>query len=260
MKRRHFIKTTGLAIGASLLYQPTFAEADAQQTALIHLPDQVTALINNQVVTLTRSGNNFVFRDVIVSFETGRSAQTVFIQALVPVQEITLLWKISAKRTTVLNDHWERTYGDAAWHPPVADERFPWYFMETGEAGTSGMGVKTNAAAFCAWAFDAGNLTLTLDTRSGGNGVALNNRKLKAVELVAITRKGNETPFETAKRFMKLMCDKPRMPKQPVYGINDWYFSYGNNSSKLILEHTKLIAPAADGLKNRPFSIIDDGW
>src|SRR5690606_31212208 len=66
--------------------------------------------------------------------------------------------------------------------------------------------------------------------------------------------------FQTARRFMKLMCDKPRMPKQPVYGINDWYFSYGNNSAKLILEHTKLIAPAADGLKNRPFSIIDDGW
>ena len=56
------------------------------------------------------------------------------------------------------------------------------------------------------------------------------------------------------------MCDQPRMPKQPVYGINDWYFSYGNNSEKLILEHTAMMAPMADGLENRPFSVIDAGW
>lgn len=59
---------------------------------------------------------------------------------------------------------------------------------------------------------------------------------------------------------MKLMCDKSRLPKEPVYGINDWYFSYGKNSAKLIMEHTNLIAPLADGLSNRPFSVIDAGW
>ncbi len=52
----------------------------------------------------------------------------------------------------------------------------------------------------------------------------------------------------------------PRIPKNPVYGINDWYFSYGNNSEKLILEHTKMMAPTADGLENRPFSVIGAGW
>lgn len=57
-----------------------------------------------------------------------------------------------------------------------------------------------------------------------------------------------------------MMCDNPRMPRQPVYGINDWYFTYGNNSEALILEHTEMMAPLADGLKNRPFSVIDAGW
>ena len=50
------------------------------------------------------------------------------------------------------------------------------------------------------------------------------------------------------------------MPSAPVYGINDWYFTYGNTSEKLILEHTGIMAPLAAGLSNRPFSVIDAGW
>ncbi|MGN6541572.1 MAG: hypothetical protein ACTHKY_12265, partial [Ginsengibacter sp.] len=65
---------------------------------------------------------------------------------------------------------------------------------------------------------------------------------------------------KTLRRFTKKMCDKPRMPAKPVYGINDWYFTYGNNSEKLIVELTEMMAPMADGLENRPFSVIDAGW
>lgn len=260
MNRRHFIRTTGLSLAATLLYDNIFS-ATGEHFIAIALPDQVSAIVNNELVNLSRAGDLWIYQDVAVNFEEAKGILTVFIQAPdVALSEVTLLWEISKTKNTVLNDQWERTYGDASWHQPKEGERFPWYFMEHSEAGTSGMGVKTNAASFCAWGVDNGQLTLTLDIRSGGNGVRLANRKLRAAELVSITSKSNETPFETARRFMKLMCDKPRMPKQPVYGINDWYFSYGNNSSKLILEHTRLIAPAAEGLKNRPFSMIDDGW
>ena len=261
MNRRHFIKTTGLSLAATLLYDQVFSKAHPERISFMNRPDGVTAIVNNQLVELMRSGDFWIYEDVAVSFETTKSSVIAFIQAPgVSLSEVTLRWETSKTKATVLNDQWERTYGDASWHPLQDGERFPWYFMEVTEAGTSGMGVKTNAATFCAWSIDTGNLTLTLDTRSGGDGVQLGNRKLRAAGLVTITTKGDETSFETARRFMKLMCDKPRMPKQPVYGINDWYFSYGNNSSKLIMEHTKLIAPAADGLKNRPFSMIDDGW
>ncbi len=260
MNRRHFIRTTGLSLAATLLYDNIFS-ATGEHFIAIALPDQVSAIVNNELVNLSRAGDLWIYQDVAVNFEEAKGILTVFIQAPdVALSEVTLLWETSKTKNTVLNDQWERTYGDVSWHQPKEGERFPWYFMEHSEAGTSGMGVKTNAASFCAWGVDNGQLTLTLNTRSGGNGVRLANRKLRAAELVSITSKSNETPFETARRFMKLMCDKPRMPKQPVYGINDWYFSYGNNSSKLILEHTRLIAPAAEGLKNRPFSMIDDGW
>jgi alpha-galactosidase len=56
------------------------------------------------------------------------------------------------------------------------------------------------------------------------------------------------------------MCDKARLPKQPVYGINDWYYSYGNNSPELILQQTKLISGLIPDYGNKPFSVVDAGW
>lgn len=260
MKRRHFIRATGLSLAATLLYDNVFS-ATGERITTIALPNRVSAIVDNQRVEFSKAGDLWIYQDVAVNFETTKGVLAVFIQAPdVSLSEVTLTWETPRSGTTILNDQWERTYGDASWHQPKEGERFPWYFMEHSSAGTSGMGVKTNASSFCAWAIDNRQLSLTLDTRSGGNGVKLGNRKLKAAELVSITSKGDEAPFHTARRFMKLMCDKPRMPKQPVYGINDWYFSYGNNSARLIMEHTRLIAPAAAGLKNRPFSMIDDGW
>lgn len=262
MNRRHFIKTTGLSLAATVLYKNAFSASGLEPFVQINLPDEVSAIVNNQLVALMRSGDFWVYEDVAVSFENTKTVLSVFIEAPnVSLSAVMLRWKTPANTASVvLNDQWERTYGDASWHKSSDTEQLPWYFIETSTTGTNGFGVKTGAQSFCAWNVGSESLGLTLDTRTGGSGVKLGDRKLKAAELVSITTKGDETPFETARRFMKLMCDKPRMPKRPVYGINDWYFSYGNNSSKLIMEHTKLISPAADGLKNRPFSMIDDGW
>ena len=88
----------------------------------------------------------------------------------------------------------------------------------------------------------------------------LGSRKLNAAEIVTTKNESNENVFATVRRFCTLMCDKPRLPQQPVYGINDWYFAYGNNSAELILEHTALLASLATNASNRPFSVIDAGW
>jgi alpha-galactosidase len=261
MNRRHFIKTTGLSLAATVLYEQVLA-ATGERISSLTLPNQVSALVNNEPVNLTKAGDYWIYQDVAVSFEDVKGVLSVFMQAPdVSLSAVMLQWNtpVDAK-ARVLNDQWERTYGDASWHAQREGEQFPWYVLETTPAGTNGFGVKTGAKSFCAWNVTNGTLGLTLDTRSGGNGVQLKDRKLKAAEIVTFIGKAKETPFDSARKFMKLMCDTPRMPKQPVYGINDWYFSYGNNSAKLIMEHTRLIAPAADGLKNRPFSMIDDGW
>lgn len=88
----------------------------------------------------------------------------------------------------------------------------------------------------------------------------LGTRTLHAADIIALDSKEGESLFATTQRFCKMMCDTPRLPKQPVYGINDWYFTYGNNSAKLILEHTSLLSNLATDTRNRPFSVIDAGW
>lgn len=59
-----------------------------------------------------------------------------------------------------------------------------------------------------------------MDTRSGGNGVQLGDRKLRAAEMITTKSHLGESPFNTTRRFTKMMCDKARMAAQPVYGIN----------------------------------------
>lgn len=262
MNRRNFIKTTGLSIAAAILYNPHL-ETYGNNKTILKLPDEVFANVNNELVKLTGVGKDIVGNlDATVFFEYTESGISIFIEApQSSLSSVTLLWDIPIEASSkILNDDWERAYGNLSWHNPNQSEILPWYFLEHSKLGTNGFGVKTGAKTFCYWQILDGKLSLTLDTRSGGIGVQLLSRRLKAAEIVAIKGKQEESPFQTGRRFTKLMCNSPRLPKEPVYGINDWYFSYGNNSDELILEHTRLIAPLAEGLNNRPFSIIDSGW
>ena len=96
------------------------------------------------------------------------------------------------------------------------------------------------------------------DVGSGKNGVVLNGRVLEVCTFVE--EKYNTDAFEAACDFCKKMCDNKRLPKKPIYGGNDWYCNYGSNSYKKIIEHTKRIAECANGLENRPYMVVDDGW
>jgi alpha-galactosidase len=263
MKRRQFIQTSGLALGSLLIGKSVMAADSEKSSDIISYPDKVTALLAGKEVTLRKSGKGkWGAENIEVSLLNQKNAMEVLVDApKTTLLQITMVWNTGSKlSSTILNDHWERTYGDVSWHKPTTSEMFPWYFMEiTPKNEINGFGVKTGVNSFCSWQVTENGLSLTLDTRSGGNGVMLGNRTLKAAEIV-VYKSDKNSPFVALKEFLKKMCDKPRMPKQPVYGINDWYFSYGNNSEKLIIEHTEMMAPMAEGLKNRPFSVIDAGW
>ncbi len=263
MKRRNFIQTSGISLAALFLSDSLMAFSGAEKKTILNFPDEVSAIVNNQVVQLSgKNQQEWTFKELSVKLvNSGTSLITEIRAPGVKLSSVTLNWKIPAKADSViLNDHWERTYGDVSWHPSTETEILPWYFMEHSGDETNGFGVKTGAGSFCFWQVSPDKLSLTMDTRSGGNGIQLGDRKLKACEIVAIKSNSGESAFQTTRRFTKMMCDKARMPKQPVYGINDWYFTYGNNSAKLILDLTRMMAPMADGLENRPFSVIDAGW
>ena len=91
-------------------------------------------------------------------------------------------------------------------------------------------------------------------------GVLLGERTLHAADIMTTENQPGENPWHTDIRFCKMMCDNPKLPEKPVYGINDWYFAYGNNSRDLILEHTSMMSDLVTNWDNPPFSVIDMGW
>jgi alpha-galactosidase len=125
---------------------------------------------------------------------------------------------------------------------------------------TASFGVKTGANTICYWEVNPGSIDLIMDTHSGGVGVKLGQRTLHAADIVTYASKANETPYAALTSFCKVMCAKPLLPKQPVYGINDWYVVYGKNSYQSIKEQTAAMAELATSTSNQPFSVIDDGW
>jgi alpha-galactosidase len=83
---------------------------------------------------------------------------------------------------------------------------------------------------------------------------------LTVADIIVTNGREGESVFATGSRFCHMMCDKPRLARQPVYGINDWYYAYGNNNPDLILRQTALMTGLATDTVNRPFSVVDAGW
>lgn len=162
--------------------------------------------------------------------------------------------------TRYLGDHWERGYGDLEWRGLVPERPMPWYLLASHGDRTDGMSVKTGGAALAHWNVDAQGVTLTLDVRCGGMGVRAGERVLEVCQIVEREGLSGETPPDAARELCRLMCPSPRLPKAPVYGTNDWYYSYGNSTSASILEDARRTAEWASGLENRPFAVIDAGW
>ena len=259
MQRRHFVKLSASGLAGALSNSVTSA---TERNQLLNIPDEVWAGTGDNWVQLKLSGSSlFVYNDIEVSLKSNNNSTGVYIQSPTSaLSGIRLIWKYQAGRgTKSLGDSWERTYGDAGWKTPAANKN-PWYVLLHDEKQTVCFGIKTGCNAICWWTINTGYIELTLDTHSGGNGVQLGMRKLFAADIITTIGTLTETPFSTAQRFCTMMCEKPRIPKQPVYGINDWYYAYGNNTPKLIKEQTALMSELAIDSINRPFSVIDAGW
>jgi len=136
----------------------------------------------------------------------------------------------------------------------------PWYFLAHTPAATHGYGVKTGAAAICFWQADSAGITLWLDLRNGGGPVSLGARTLTAATVVV--QHTNGSAFDAARRLCRALCDKPLMPAQPVYGGNNWYYTYGDNfgAEEIVADSALMAELAPAGTKNRPWMVIDMGY
>jgi alpha-galactosidase len=160
----------------------------------------------------------------------------------------------------ILGDAWERGYGDLEWRGWAPDRVMPWYFATYDGSLTHAYGVRTGARALCFWQVDAEGVSLWADVRSGGAGVQLGPRVLDVCDVVCRAGHDGESAFAAIHAFCRQMCGHPRLPRQPVYGSNDWYWAYGKNSAETVLADAQHIVELSPSSGNRPFAVIDDGW
>lgn len=159
----------------------------------------------------------------------------------------------------VMGDKWERAYADMQWHGICEDDFMPWYFLATDGAETAGYGVLVQPNSFVSFQCDSRGVTAWFDVRCGARGVHLNGRELLAGIIVSEHYSG-VTPFSAAKDFCRILSPSPRLPREPVYGSNNWYYAYGKSSREDILRDAQLLADLTVGNPVRPYMVIDDGW
>lgn len=174
---------------------------------------------------------------------------------------IELHWKTPAEKDwLVLGDAWERSYGNLEFKKLSENDRYmPWYFIATDKSKSFCFGVKTQPNAFISFRYDIGGITALVDCRNGGNGVHLGGRKLHLATFVLENYDSGDV-FECMKDYCKKLCDNPVLPKERVYGGNNWYYAYGKSNYKQIISDATLQAYLAKGIENKPFQVIDDCW
>jgi alpha-galactosidase len=230
---------------------------------ILRPPDFATAFTDRQAVKLSRKGSRWQTDDVAVETEVRDSAMPIRVTSeKTPLMRIRLRWSAKVPELwRILNDQWERSYGDLEWRVMSGERILPWYFLAFDGSETHGYGVATAPSCFAFWQVDPAGITLWLDVRNGGNAVHLGGRTLEAATVRTQRGDAGEAPFQAARRFCRALCDKPRLPSEPVYGGNNWYYAYGRNCSAGQIERDAgLMAELAPAADNRPFIVIDDGW
>jgi alpha-galactosidase len=272
--RRAFLAGAGAALaGASVLSAQPASGRAAQPPALpdiLRPPDQVSAFgeARSGAINLTRSGDRWQANDVEVSTElrNGKAGAEIAVLVTAPktrLMRLRLRWHGTFPTGwRYLGDQWERSYGDLEWRGLSAERLMPWYFLASGGGVTNGYGVKTGASSICCWQSDGGGITLWCDLGNGGAGVELGDRRLQAATIVARKGRAGESPLDAARAFCRVMCEKPILAAQPIYGSNNWYYAYGNNTSaaSIMRDATLMAELMPPNPANRPFVVIDMGW
>ncbi len=270
--RREFLQRSALSavglslapIGSTEMGVPVARRA--RPSAFLDLfrpPDAIVAQTAGGDVQLRGAGGDrWTGGQVVVTASEIHDALRVRLSApSTRVLRLHLRWRgdLSAVRG-VLGDAWERGYGDLEWRSFVPERVMPWYFAACDGDGTHGYGVRTGPAAFCFWQVDSAGISLWADVRSGGSAIELGGRALDVCDVVCREGRPGESPFAALHAFCASMCADPRLPSQPVYGSNDWYWAYGNNSAASALADAGRIVDLSPTGANRPFTVIDDGW
>jgi alpha-galactosidase len=178
-----------------------------------------------------------------------------------PISLVHVRWNVDGTlKLLVLGDAWERSYGDLGWRNVIPERVMPWYFATFDDVACNGYGVKTDARALCFWQLDPQGVSLWLNVANGGNGVELGNRELTMATVVAHRGEEGADAIDSVRALCKAMCARTSRPATPIYGANDYCYSYGQSTAETILRDTEYIVGLSPTGGVRPFSVIDGGW
>ncbi len=233
----------------------------------LRLPDHYMIYTENATLTCPADDVRFTMTEIDGALRISVSADTT------PLWYIRLRFNFteSEKRNEairILGDAYERGYGDLHWRGIEPDRVMPWYLLVSNGSDrdldvngrfTEGFGVRVQCKSIVTWAYDSAGVTLWADIRNGGSGVLLGGRTLDVCDIV-FGEYRNMSAFDAGREFCRLMCPTPKTANHKVYGSNNWYYAYGTSSHEEILGDTKIVAEQCEGLGNRPYMVIDDGW
>jgi len=192
----------------------------------------------------------------------GTSAKVIVYPSGAPVKFLKLRFRADLSFVeSVCGDEWERCSADSPiyWSSLINHRRLPWFcYLRAGQQ-LGCYGVKTGADCFAFWQADSHGLTLFLNLMNGEGGTDL-QAPLTACEVVERIAPEGEGPYEAAAKFARLMCENPVLPKEPVFGVNNWYWAYGRITHESIMNETDYLLEMTEGTGHRPYMIIDDGW
>ncbi len=200
--------------------------------------------------------------DAAAEIEKSGKSLSLYLSAKADKPEfIELHWSAPAKDNIfVLGDVWERSYGDLEFKALSDNDRYmPWYFIATDKTTSFCFGVKTGCNSFVSFRYTKEGITALVDVRNGGSGVHLGGRRLLAATFIYEEYESADI-INNIHDFCKKMCPNPRLPKEKIYGGNNWYYAYGDSSYEQIISDARLQAKLSEGIKNPPFEVVDDCW
>ena len=235
---------------------------------LLRVPDAVIAYgrfestLPAERTQLARQGEEWTGKQVLV--ETRIEAGTLHLTLASPSAAIVAVhvrWREKVPAyLRVLGDAWERSYGDLGWRGVIPERVMPWYFSTYDGSHACSYGVMTDACALCFWQVDSEGVSLWLNVTNGGNGVEPGQRKIAMAKVVAHPGAPGQDVFEVVRGLCTKMCGRRSRPVRPVYGANDWNYSYGRSTAESILRDTEFIVELSPAGGVRPFSVVDGGW
>ncbi len=192
----------------------------------------------------------------------GNSAKVIVYPSGSPVKYLKLRFRGDFSDVTgICGDKFERASMliPIEWKTILPEYRMPWFFYAKTDDRMACYGVKTGTNCFAYWYLDPKGVTLFLNLTCGSRGTDL-KEPLLACEVVELFGERGADAYSVASEFAGMMCDNPVLPKAPVFGVNNWYWAYGNISEESVMRETEYLQELTDGVKNRPCMIIDDGW